>query len=81
MTTEEYPWIKKIEIDKDLCNGCKICVDACFLDVLRWDEKEEKPIVAYPEDCVWCLACEIACPVKCIEVIPSIPVRLRTSFK
>jgi NAD-dependent dihydropyrimidine dehydrogenase PreA subunit len=58
----------KIEIDMDLCNRCKTCVDACFVDVFRWDGKEEKPIAAYPEDCVWCYACEMACPVKCIEV-------------
>ena len=63
----------KIEIDKDMCNSCKTCVDACFVDVFRWDAKEERPIAAYPEDCVWCLACEMACPVQCIEVMPNIP--------
>ncbi len=60
----------KIDIDRDMCNGCRTCVDACFVDALRWDPKEERPIVAYPEDCVWCLACEIACPVQCIQVTP-----------
>jgi NAD-dependent dihydropyrimidine dehydrogenase PreA subunit len=63
----------KIEIDQGMCNSCKMCVGACFVDVIRWDDKEERPIVAYPEDCVWCLACEEACPVQCIEVIPTIP--------
>lgn len=62
-----------IEIDKDMCNSCKTCVDACFLDVIRWDAKEERPTAAYPEDCVWCFACELACPVGCIEVKPTIP--------
>ena len=65
--------IQKITIDNDLCNGCKTCVDACFLDVIRWNKNDDKPIVAYPEDCVWCLACEIACPAQCIEVVPIIP--------
>ena len=60
----------KIEIDLDMCNGCKTCVDACWVDVLRWDAKEERPIVAYPEDCVWCLTCEAVCPVHCIDVMP-----------
>ena len=70
----------KIEIDRDMCNSCRTCVDACFVDVFRWDDKETRPIVAYPEDCTWCLACEMACPVKCIEVIPTIPVRLPSPY-
>jgi len=70
----------KIEIDLDKCTGCKLCIDACFVDVIRWDSKEEKPIAAYPEDCAWCLSCEIACPAQCIEVIPTIPVRLMAPY-
>jgi NAD-dependent dihydropyrimidine dehydrogenase PreA subunit len=62
--------IVKIEIDKDMCNSCKTCVDACFVDVFRWDAKKERPIAAYAEDCVWCFACETACPVQCIKVKP-----------
>ena len=65
-----------IEIDLDMCNSCKTCVDACFIDVLRWDDKEERPVVAYPDDCVWCFACELACTVKCIEVLPNLPWRV-----
>jgi len=70
----------KIEIDKDMCNSCKTCVDACFVDVFRWDAKEERPIAAYQEDCVWCFACELACPANCIEVIPDMPGRLVASY-
>jgi NAD-dependent dihydropyrimidine dehydrogenase PreA subunit len=62
-----------IEIDEASCNGCKICVHSCFVDVLRWDDNAGTPLVAYPEDCVWCLACEDACPAQCIEVIPAFP--------
>jgi len=75
-----YPYVKKIQVDKDRCSGCKTCAEACFVDVYRWDEVEEKPRVAYPEDCVGCLACEIACPTQCIEVIPIIPLNLPSPF-
>ena len=60
--------MNSINIDFDSCTSCKTCVKVCFVDVIRWDEIEKKPIVAYEEDCVACNACEIACPVKCITV-------------
>jgi len=73
-------WIEKININYDTCKSCKTCVNACFVDVLRWDSENKKPVVAYPEDCVWCLACEANCPVNAIEVIPNVPAPLRSSF-
>jgi NAD-dependent dihydropyrimidine dehydrogenase PreA subunit len=80
MDAESMRWVREIQIDLDTCKGCKNCVNACFVDVFRWNEEDKKPVVAYPEDCVWCLACEAACPVDALEVIPIIPAPLRTSF-
>jgi NAD-dependent dihydropyrimidine dehydrogenase PreA subunit len=73
-------WVKKIDIDLDKCKGCKTCMNACFADVIRWDDAKKKPVIAYPEDCVWCLACEAGCPAQCIEVIPNIPAPLFSSY-
>ena len=70
----------KIEIDLDLCNKCKLCADVCFVDVIRWDADQERPVVAYPEDCVWCLSCEQACPAEAIEIAPTIPIRLPSPY-
>ncbi len=55
-------------LGKELCTGCRICVDCCPEDVLRYDEAERKAYIAYPEDCIACWVCEWFCPVKCIEV-------------
>ncbi len=60
----------QIKFDYDCCDGCKTCVNACFIDVLRWDKAEDRPFAAYPEDCVHCNGCELACPTGAIEVIP-----------
>jgi NAD-dependent dihydropyrimidine dehydrogenase PreA subunit len=60
-----------ITIDRENCTACQTCMGACFLDVLRWDEQADRPVVAYPEDCVWCYACELACPAQCIDVKPA----------
>lgn len=78
--SETKNWVKTIEINLDECKSCKMCVNACFADVLRWNEADKKPVVAYPEDCVWCLACEAACPAHCIEVVPDIPAPLYSSY-
>ena len=77
---ESKNWVKAIKIDSEACKGCKACMNACFTDVIRWNEAEKKPVVAYPEDCVWCLACEAGCSAQCIEVVPHIPAPLRSSF-
>jgi len=59
-----------IKIDLELCNGCQNCYRACWIDVIRWDEANRRPIAAYPEDCVECNYCEISCNHSAIHVIP-----------
>jgi len=61
--------MNNIKMDYDKCNSCKTCVDVCFLDIIRWDNVEKRPIVAYEEDCVACNQCEMECPKKCIKVV------------
>jgi len=59
----------KIIVDQDKCIGCKICYKSCFVDVIRWDSENKKPVIAYPGDCVHCTYCEALCPQECIEVV------------
>ena len=59
------------KIDDMKCNGCKVCISACRLDVIRFDDHKNIPYIAYPEDCDICLACEMSCPLDCIYVHPT----------
>ncbi len=59
-----------IIVDDKLCNGCKICFKACFIDVIKWNAKTRRPIIAYPEECVQCMFCEVVCKKEAINVHP-----------
>ncbi|HAD19758.1 MAG: 4Fe-4S dicluster domain-containing protein [Eubacterium sp.] len=60
----------KIEFNPESCIGCQICYKACFVDVIRWDEENRRPVFQYVEDCEHCEYCEAKCPKGCIRVIP-----------
>lgn len=59
-----------ITVNDTLCVGCKICYRSCFVDVIRWDGARDRPLIAYPEDCVQCTYCEVCCPRRALKVIP-----------
>jgi len=58
------------------CIGCKTCISTCPTDVIQFDEKRKKAVIAYPEDCQICHLCRLYCPVNAITITPekSIPV-------
>ena len=55
-------------IDNELCIGCGTCVEICIMDVFRMDEKNQKAVIAYKEECMSCFCCELECPSKAISV-------------
>jgi NAD-dependent dihydropyrimidine dehydrogenase PreA subunit len=59
-----------IIVNNELCNGCKICFKACFIDVIKWDATTKRPVIAYPEECVQCMFCELTCTQRALKVHP-----------
>jgi NAD-dependent dihydropyrimidine dehydrogenase PreA subunit len=55
-----------IEIDRDLCNGCGSCVEGCPMEVLVLETEKATP--EHPEQCMFCLVCEVNCPEGAIKV-------------
>lgn len=58
------------KIDLDLCNGCRLCVEYCPMDVLRMDRERRKAMVQYIRDCQSCFLCEEVCPTQAISCLP-----------
>jgi 2-oxoglutarate ferredoxin oxidoreductase subunit delta len=56
-----------IEVKKEWCKGCAICVDACQKKVLEM--KGVYPEVVLIEECTACGMCEVMCPDFAIVVI------------
>jgi 2-oxoglutarate ferredoxin oxidoreductase subunit delta len=56
-----------VEVNRDFCKGCGICVAFCPKEVLELDD-HEKAVVKRLEDCNACALCELRCPDMAIEV-------------
>lgn len=54
------------QINRDLCTGCRACVDVCPVQALA--QVGGKAIVACPDRCTYCVACEDICPEGAIAL-------------
>jgi 2-oxoglutarate ferredoxin oxidoreductase subunit delta len=64
------PTIKKhydIAFYRDWCKACGICIAFCPKKIIHPD-KNGKPLVAEPDQCIGCRFCEIHCPDFAITV-------------
>jgi len=62
-----------ININKELCKGCELCVELCPKNVLCMSEELNSEgntfaIAKLPEECVGCQVCTLVCPDACIEI-------------
>lgn len=66
---EFQPEIPEIEVNKDLCSGCGVCVAVCPFDAIRL-EKSDASLVAVIDDlkCKRCGLCVTACPTGAITI-------------
>jgi 2-oxoglutarate ferredoxin oxidoreductase subunit delta len=59
---------RRLDINRDWCKGCMICVAFCPKNVLELDHAD-KAVAARIEDCIWCGDCEVRCPDLAIVVV------------
>lgn len=60
----------EIQFSPEKCVGCKLCYKACFVDVIRWDEENRKPVFQYAGDCEHCFYCQAVCARDAIRILP-----------
>lgn len=53
-----------IIVDDVLCIGCKKCYEVCPPDVFEFDEEKKRPIFVFSDECWYCGACILECPVE-----------------
>ena len=60
---------KKLQIHREWCKGCGICVAFCPTQVLVLDE-DGRSSIADESVCTECRLCELRCPDFAIELVP-----------
>jgi 2-oxoglutarate ferredoxin oxidoreductase subunit delta len=59
---------KQVQIDREWCKACGICVAFCPKEVLVLDD-EGRPFWAHSENCINCGLCELRCPDVAVELV------------
>lgn len=67
------PRKKRLELNRDWCKGCRICVAFCPKNVLEMGD-DDKVVIAREDDCIYCRDCELRCPDLAIAVVAVEPV-------
>ena len=55
-----------LTLNRDLCNGCGMCVQVCPHNVFKLQRK--RAVIIDKDACMGCGACKLNCPVNAISV-------------
>lgn len=64
ITSKKYVSVMVPKVDKDLCDGCQVCVEFCKFNSLAYVNEE---LVIFNETCHSCKGCVLFCPQKALE--------------
>ena len=56
----------KVNLNREKCNGCEECLEACTSEVFEMRNGKAAPVNA--KDCVGCLSCVEICEQEAIQV-------------
>ena len=64
----------RIEIDSELCKGCRLCIPECSKNVIEIGDQFNRKgwqfaVPARNEDCIGCKRCVTVCPDVAIKLI------------
>jgi len=59
----------EVAIDRSKCTLCSLCIDACPVSCLVFDDAETVVLSSDLEKCLVCRSCEDHCPPRCLQVV------------
>jgi heterodisulfide reductase subunit A len=63
------PEIAKIEVNRELCSGCGVCVLLCSYDAIKLDKSRDVAVAVIDDRrCKRCGVCVAACPSASIDL-------------
>jgi NAD-dependent dihydropyrimidine dehydrogenase PreA subunit len=58
----------EITIERELCIGCKVCIEVCPRNLYSFNEKDNKVDLDYRDNCINCNACVKRCLANCLTI-------------
>ena len=58
----------QINLERDKCIGCKVCIDVCPRNLYSFNEIDKKVDLIHSEKCINCNACVKRCLAQCVKI-------------